>query len=768
MKWTYDWLKDYLDTNNASADKIAEYLTMSGLEVEEIIQPVQPIVAKIIECDDIPNTHLHLLKVDDGTGILRQVVCGAPNAGKGLVSALARPGCKIGDIEIKVGKIRGHESNGMMCSEKELGLGDNHDGIIELDESKYKVGEPLALDKNADDYIVFDAGITPNRPDYLSVCGIARDLGANDKFVFTDKKIPELEKVDGARCAIIENYDRCQSYNFCEIKNIKMTQSNNTIARRLNMIGITPRNAAIDATNYVCYDMGQPMHCFNADEVVGDIIVRLAKENEKFTDLFGTEHELQSDDLVIADNNGILALAGIIGGSRGMTTDNTKNIILESAYFSPIGIRKTARRLKLSTDSSYRYERGIDPCMTTDALACATDIVMKQCGGEIIGNDLSRGEFKNKVIKYDFKLFAKKIGIDIAPETQQKILKNLGYKFDGENVVVPSWRVDALIPETLVADVARVFGYGNNKFYKVIDVKKNTTKLMTIKHKLLSRGLNEIITYSLTGDDAQKMVSDSAYVKIKNPLGPEFNVMRNSLVTNVLRVVANNDKHKRSNLAVFESGDVFDTDKPLAQHNEVIIVRSGIINNSISAKHGRPADIYDVRDDLLNTLGDDTIVYNDDEPEKWANPYRAGKIMKNEIVVAKFAELHPLVARAFGIKTNVVIGIIKDARNDYTEYDFSDFYVHNDLPEFPMISRDFAFVVKSDSDMNVLHRSISDASGEIVDINIFDVFDLPNNEKSIAAEVIIQPTKNMTDADLMEIQNRIIESVEKTGAKLRA
>ena len=447
MKWTYDWLKDYLKTN-LSAEQIADMLTRTGLEVEDLITPIAPIAARIVECEPMTGSdHLHILKVDDGTDTLRQVVCGAPNARVGLVSALALPGCVIEGHEIKAGKLRGVMSNGMMCSARELGISDDHSGIIELPDDT-KIGTPVVQMET-----VFDAGITPNRPDYLAVRGIARDLsaaGMGEYIAYADN-FPEYGT--GTRQVHIKT-DKCLGYSLCEIRNIKIAPSNNKISSRLRAIGINPKNAPIDATNYICYDMGQPMHCFDADEIQGDITVRMAKDGEEFTDLFGTKHTLKETDVVIADDAGILALAGVVGGARGMTTENTKNIILESAYFNPVSVRKTSKRLGISTDSSYRYERGIDPTLTPRALARAANIILEQCGGEIYGT-VAAGEFfnppaeyggateefwedwenimKNKYvpkIRYTPDIFGKKTGIEMDEVEQHNILFDLGYEID--------------------------------------------------------------------------------------------------------------------------------------------------------------------------------------------------------------------------------------------------------------------------------------------------------------------------------------------------
>ena len=402
MKWSYEWLKQYLKTD-LTPEQIADKLTAIGLEVEDLYNPILPIAAKIVECKPHENSdHLHVLKVDDGSGKLRQVVCGAPNAREGLISALALPGCKIGDMVIEPGKLRGVESNGMMCSAKELGIGDDHSGIVELDESKEVIGQPISALVGSGS-AVLETSITPNRPDYLSVRGIALDLSAADAGEFIDEKITELKEVKGTRKVNLLASDACPTYRFCEIHGIKNAPSNKIIQNRLLSAGINPKNAPIDATNYLCYDLAQPMHCFDADEINGDITVRMAKPKEKFTDLFGNEHELCDKDLVITDDTGILALAGVVGGMRASTTDNTKNIILESAYFDPVFVRKTAKRHGVSTDSSYRYERGINPDGTLPALSKAAKIIMDTCGGKIVNvGGAGRMSYTPKSVVYTF------------------------------------------------------------------------------------------------------------------------------------------------------------------------------------------------------------------------------------------------------------------------------------------------------------------------------------------------------------------------------
>ncbi|MDR0804080.1 MAG: phenylalanine--tRNA ligase subunit beta [Rickettsiales bacterium] len=759
MKWTLDWLQDYLETD-ASAAEIGDSLTRIGLEVEDILETPVPIAAKIVECGDIPDTHLHLLRVDDGSGVLRTVVCGAPNARAGLVSALAVPGCKIGGAEIKAGKIRGYESNGMMCSPRELGIGDDHAGIVELQD--VEIGKPCT--SNLKPQTLFDAGITPNRPDYLAVRGIARDLAAAGLGILKSKIKNQKSEMTAARKVIIENPAACPVYTMCEIRDIKMAASDKKISDRLAAIGINPKNAPIDATNYVCYDMGQPMHCFDADAVRGDIIVRNAAAGERFTDLFGATHELNADDLVIADGDGILALAGIVGGARGMTTDSTKNIILESAYFSPVGIRKTAKRLGLTTDSSYRFERGIDWTGTMSAAGSAADIIMNACGGTISGLQTFGQVPAHRAIAYDPALFRKLIGIDLFADEQLKILEKLGFVIGGGwSVVIPGWRDDVQIPAGIVSEIIRIHGYDKLNINRVYTAATGARRTPAVKKILAARGLAEIVNYDFGDSEKEKLTDGGRSVRIQNPIIAQFDTLRGSLVSGMLDTISGNDKFRRSNLNLFELGTVFDADAPGAQHEQLIIARTGIFGDKTGVRHGRESDIYDVRADLLAVCCG--TVENDDTPEKWAHPFRCGRIVNDGAVVARFAELHPMVAKNFGIKTKTAIGVVYNIDADeLTEIPEDARGAAVPMAEFPLITRDFAFVVDSVFDAEFV-KSID---SRIIETSVFDVFDLPDGKKSVAFEVVLQPESNMNDVDLAAVQNKIIAEIsEKFNAVIR-
>ncbi len=771
MKWSYEWLREYLDTEY-TPEQIEETLNRIGLEVEDFTPAVPPVAAKIMECKPHENSdHLHVLMVDDGSGNLRQVVCGAPNVRVGMVSALARPGCKIGGIEIKSGKLRGVLSDGMMCSERELGLGDDHSGIMELPENT----KPGTVINGCVASAVFDTGITPNRPDYLAVRGIALDLAASGVGKYIAKTPEILPEKKGTRDVKIMS-DRCQTYRMAEIHGIKNAPSSEKIANRLLAAGINPKNACVDATNYICYDMSQPLHCFDADKVDGPIIIRAAQMNEKFKDLFGNEYELTDKDLVIADMSGVLALAGIVGGERAMTNDDTKNIILESAYFEPVGIRKTAKRLGLSTDASYRYERGIDPNLSGYALAYAVDIITNACGGEIV-NVCTAGldTYTPNKIAYNPAFCLQRTGVNIVPQKQREILEALQFNVSegkgGIWTITPrSARVDMTAPENIVSDLIRIYGYDKVGLDGVVEtINENSDKMETkacmgLKRRLAGLGLNENISFGFGNSKIEAMLNDKPIVKVSNPITVDFDCMRNCLLGNLLIALSQNIKRGFPDVAVFELGNVFDGDMPGNEHTQICIVRSGVTEPKHWMKRSRPVDVFDVKADILALIGNQKYTIDTANAPLWAHPYKYGRIMQGQKQIAEFGELHPSVAHKLHIKGTTVVAII----DDITVLPETPKYTKTPITEFQPITRDFAFIVESKFPAERFVATARGADSRIGDVTIFDSFDMGGGNKSVAFTITIYPTENMSESDLTELQNKVIKSVEtKCHAKLR-
>ena len=748
MKWSYEWLREYLDTE-LSPEQIEETLNRTGLEVEDFIPAVPPVAAKIVECKPHENSdHLHVLMVDDGSDKLRQVVCGAPNVRVGMISALARPGCKIGGETIKSGKLRGVLSDGMMCSERELGLGNDHSGIMELPDT-LKLGEAVPGCVTS---TVFDTGITPNRPDYLAVRGIALDLsacGAGKYIAETPDALPE--KTGDRKVQIMS--DRCQTYRMAEIHGIKNTASSEKIANRLAAAGMNPKNACVDATNYICYDMGQPLHCFDADKVNGPIIVRTAQAQEKFRDLFGNEYELTDKDLVIADRSGILALAGIVGGERAMTTDDTKNIILESAYFEPVGIRKTAKRLGLSTDASYRYERGIDPNVNAPALAESVKIIMDTCGGELVNVQTAGADYvaPNK-IAYNPNFCLQRTGINIALGTQREILEYLQFSVSegkgGIWTVTPrSARVDMTAPENIVSDLIRIYGYdkvGLNGVVETINAnadKMETKACMGLKKRLKHLGLNENISFGFGNSKIESMLSNKPIIKVSNPITVDFDCMRNCLLGNLLIALSQNIKRGYPDTNVFELGNVFDGDMPGNEHTQVCILRSGVTSPKHWQHRNRNVDVFDVKADILSLIGNQKHTIETNNAPLWAHPYKYGRIMQGQKQIAEFGELHPTVAHNLHIKVPTVIAIIDDINSIPNKPKYAKIPV----TEFQPITRDFAFIVESKFAAERLVATARGTDSRIGDVTIFDSFDMGGGNKSVAFTITIYPTEHMTE-----------------------
>ena len=516
------------------------------------------------------------------------------------------------------------------------------------------------------------------------------------------------------------------------------------------------------------------MHCFDADEIAGNITVRMAKPQEKFTDLFGNEHELCDKDLVITDDAGILALAGVVGGARGMTNDNTKNIILESAYFNPVSVRKSSKRHGISTDSSYRYERGINPDGTARALSYAAKIIMDACGGEIVNVSVAgRASYTPESIVYSPSYFKQKTGIDLDEKTQREILEKLQYKItddkNGNWVIIPNpQRVDVVIPENIVSDLIRIYGYEKIGFDSLPENKTNIVHNdmnLSLKEKLANRGLNEAITFGFGNSKIEEILTTKPIIKIANPIIVDLDTARNNLLENLLFAVAKNEKRGFPDINMFELGTVFDGDKPGEQHSSLCIVRTGETSPKHWQKRNRNVDVFDVKADVLSLIGSQKFNIDTKNPPLWAHPYKYGAITQGPRVLAQFGELHPSIAKKLHIKTPVMVAIVEDIellpkKLKYKKIPMTDF-----MP----ITRDFAFIVDEHYESQKIIAVALSSDTRISNAVIFDSFDMGDGKKSVAFTITIYPEQNMTDEDLLKIQNTIIANVEtKCGAKLRA
>ncbi|MDC3101171.1 phenylalanine--tRNA ligase subunit beta [Candidatus Pelagibacter sp.] len=802
MKITYDWLKDHLKVS-AKEDKLLEKLTDIGLEVESIENLSEGLdlfkVAKIIKTEKHPNAdRLKVCDVDVGNKEIKKVVCGAANAREGLLTVYAPPDAIIPKTKTKlvVAKIRDVTSYGMLCSESELNLSDESDGITELSSSKYakNIGKSY-FSKSSSNLI--DLSITPNRPDCLGVRGIARDLSAagfGNLKPEKDKKIKSNKKQTLKVKITKEKNQGCLSFGSCLITNVKNIESPQWLKDKLISIGQKPISAIVDITNYVMIDINRPLHAYDADKIDKGIIVRNSKSGEEFTALDNKNYKLDDGMCVISDNKGVLGLGGIIGGTRSGTELHTKNVLLESAYFDPRSIRKTAKKLNIDTDAKFRFERGIDQLSIEDGLNKAAFLIREICGGEISKIDVQKIEsYKNKVIKFELKTFEKITGFKISTKEMITILDKLGFKLKKEKkffkLSVPSWRPDIVQEIDIVEELVRISGYKKIKIENPIKERAKNTLNSTqklfhfLQRAVASKGYLEAITWSFTDAKYNDHFREAnKEIKIVNPISTELGVLRNSIFSNLVMYMSKNLDRGIKDLSIFEIGPIFYGSQPGEQNTVVCGLSAGKKSRLSWIEKERNTDVFDVKRDVIQTLVeagyDSEKFYIDDESPNYYHPGKSGRIFLNrgkDKVAAYFGEIHPNIIKILDIKTESLVGFEifldnlklpkKPLKDQKTKYLVSD---------FQKSERDFAFIVDKKISVQDLVSVISNIDKNLIsNIKVFDVYEgdnIPENKKSVAISVTIQSLeKTLTDNDLEKTNNLIIETVEnKTGAKIRS
>jgi len=802
MKITYGWLKDHLKTS-AKEEKLLEKLTDIGLEVENIENLSEGLdlfkVAKIVKIEKHPNAdRLKVCDVDVGDKEIKKVVCGAANAREGLLTVYAPPGAIIPKNKTKlvVAKIRDVTSYGMLCSESELNLSDESDGITELSSSKYtkNIGKSY-FSKSSSNLI--DLSITPNRPDCLGVRGIARDLSAagfGNLKPEKDKKIKSNKKQTLKVKITKEKNQGCLSFGSCLMTNVKNTESPQWLKDKLISIGQKPISAIVDITNYVMIDINRPLHAYDADKIDKGIIVRNSKSGEEFTALDNKNYKLDDGMCVISDNKGVLGLGGIIGGTRSGTELDTKNVLLESAYFDPRSIRKTAKKLNIDTDAKFRFERGIDRLSIEDGLNKAAFLIKEICGGEISKIDVQKIEsYKNKVIKFEPKTFEKITGFKISTKEMITILEKLGFKLKKEKkffkLSVPSWRPDIVQEIDIVEELVRISGYEKIKIENPIKERSKNTLNPTqklfhfLQRAVASKGYLEAITWSFTDSKYNDHFKESnKEIKIVNPISSELGVLRNSIFSNLVMYMSKNLDRGIKDLSIFEIGPIFYGSKPGEQNTVVCGLSAGKKSRLSWIEKERNIDVFDIKRDVIQTLAeagyDTEKLYIDDKSPNYYHPGKSGRIFLNkgkDKVAAYFGEIHPNIIKLLDIKTESLVGFEifldnlklpkKSLKDQKTKYLVSD---------FQKSERDFAFIVDKKISVQDLVSVISNIDKNLIsNIKVFDVYEgdnIPENQKSVAISVTIQSLeKTLTDNDLEKTNNLIIETVEnKTGAKIRS
>ena len=802
MKITFDWLKDHLNTN-LKEEKLLELLTNIGLEVESVenlsIGNELFKIAKIINTEKHPNAdRLKVCDVNVGEKELKKVVCGANNAREGLITIYAPPGAIIPKTKIKLveTKIRGVTSRGMLCSESELNLSDESDGIIELLKSKYEksIGKSYFLKSKSN---LIDISITPNRPDCLGVRGIARDVAASGfgKLKYFKEKRNRSKVKQNLKVKINKEKDNgCSAFGSCLITNVKNIESPQWLKDKLTSIGQKPISAIVDITNYVMIDINRPLHAYDADKIEKGIVVRNSKSGEQFTALDNKVYKLENGMCVISDSKGVLGLGGIIGGTRSGTEFNTKNVLLEAAYFDPGSIRNTAKKLNIDTDAKFRFERGIDPLSIEDGLNKAASLIKEICGGEISKIDIQKSEiYKNKTIKFDPHLFEQITGFKISIKEILKILEDLGFEIKKDKkylkLNVPSWRPDISQGVDIVEELVRITGY--EKIKTVDPIKERTKSTLTKSQKLFhflqrsiaSKGYLEAITWSFSDSNYNDFFKDkNKEIKIINPISSELGVLRNSIFSNLVMYMSKNLDRGFKDLSIFEIGPIFTGSNPGEQNTVACGLSTGKKSRLSWIDKERNIDVYDIKRDVVQSLVE--AGYNSDKffidsaTPDYYHPGKSGRLFLNrgkDQVAAHFGEIHPNILKKIDIKTESLMGfeifldnlkLPKKTLNDQkTKFVVSD---------YQKSERDFAFIVDKDVTSQDLINVVSNIDQNLIsNIKIFDVYEgenIPDNQKSIAISVSIQSfEKTLNDSDLEKINKLIIETVEnKTGAKIRS
>ena len=801
MKITFDWLQDHLKTN-LKEKHLLEQLTNIGLEVESVesLSTDNELfkIVKIIKTEKHPNAdRLKVCDVNIGKNEIKKVVCGATNAREGLITIYAPPGATIPKTKTKLvsAKIRGVMSYGMLCSESELNLSDDSKGIIELSTRYGKSIGKNYFSKSKSNLI--DLSITPNRPDCLGVRGVARDLAASGfgkLLEFNEKKIKSKKKQTLKVKIRKEKNHGCNVFGSCLITNVKNKESPKWLKDKLISIGQKPISAIVDITNYVMFDINRPLHAYDADKIEKGIIVRNSNSGEKFIALDNKNYKLEKGMCVISDHKGVLGLCGIIGGIRTGTELNTKNILLESAYFYPKSIRNTAKKLNLDTDAKFRFERGIDPLSIELGLNKAALLIKKICGGEISKIDIQKIEtYKNKIIRFDSNLFEKVSGFKISVKVMIEILENLGFKVKKDKkylkLTIPSWRPDISQEIDIVEELVRIIGY--NKIETVDPIKERFKSTLTQTQKLFhflqrsiaSKGYLEVITWSFTDSKYNNnFKGGEKEIKIINPISSELGVLRNSIFSNLSIYVSKNLDRGFKDISIFEIGPIFKGSNPGEQSTVVCGLSAGKKNRLSWIDNERNVDVFDIKRDVVQTLVE--AGYNSDkffidrETPNYYHPGKSGRLFLNnrkDQVAAYFGEIHPNILKAIDIKTESLVGfeifldnlrIPKKTLNDQkTNFVVSD---------YQKSERDFAFIVNKNVSSQDLKNAVSVVDDKLIsNIRVFDVYEgekIPENQKSVAISVTIQSSeKTLNDYDLDKINRLIIETVEnKTGAKIRS
>ena len=786
MKLSTNFVKDYVDID-VDLKTLAEDMTKAGNEydsAENFINATNLVVGEVIDCEMHPDSdHLHVCKVNVGTETL-QIVCGAPNVRKGLKVIVALPGAVLpGDFKIKAGKIRGVESNGMLCSIAELGLDskflkpEDKEGIHELPQEA-KVGEdPIKLMQMDDGVIDFE--LTANRGDLLSILGMAYEIGA-----IYDKKVKDIDLTYSQNNDDINNNfkvevntENCSIFLAKKVENVVIKESPTFIKNRLMASGIRPINNVVDISNYVMLETGQPLHYYDADTLKGKLEVRMAKDNEKLTTLDDIERTLSKEDIIISDGEKAIGLAGVMGGLDTEITENTKNIIIESAIFDPVKIRKTSKDI-LRSEASTRFEKGLDPNRTYMAIERSCNLLEKYADATIVGGLVKYDNTNLEDTKIDiaYEKINKVLGLEVPKEAVLDVFRRLGFTYETEeNIVyvsVPKRRIDISIPEDLIEEVGRIYGVDNIEGkLPELQLKQGSYNktLREIRNKMIDLGLNETLSYILVNDkEAVKYTTDEfETIKLLDPMTEERNTLRYSMIPSLVKIYEYNKARNQKDVSIFEIGKGFyKKNEEYGENTKLCALMTG---ERYLGLNGKQVDFYDIKgvtEEILDYLGYNgrySFIQEDNMPKEF-HPYQTAVINVNNDIVGIVGKLHPEVSKDNVYVLEINLDKLLDKKTGKMKY--------KEISKFPVVKKDLAVIVDKDVTAEEIAKQIKKAAGSLLlGTKVFDVYTgtgIEENKKSIAYSLEFgAQDRTLTDEEINAILEKIIVSLEKQGAELR-
>jgi len=787
MQFSYSWLKTQADTE-LSADKLEHLLTMSGLEVEEA-ETAAPaftgvVIAEVKSVEKHPDAdRLNVTQVDAGTGELVQIVCGAPNVKAGIKVPCSLPGAVLpGNFKIKPTKMRGVVSNGMLCSTDELGLPDDGVNGLHILPQDAPVGANIREYLDLDD-TVFMLKITPNRADCLSIKGIAREVAALTGCEFAPTEIQTASITSGKTQPVrIDALADCGRFVSRVIENVNAQAATPAWMRqRLERSGIRSISALVDIGNYVMLEIGQPMHVFDADKISGSIIVRRAENGEVLECLNEKTVTLADNTLVVADEKGALSLAGLMGGTASAVSDDTRNIVLEAAWFAPAVIAGKSRQYGFGSDSSFRFERGVDYRLQADAIERATELVLQVCGGRAGEMVEALGALPSeKCVSVRLARVGKVLGVDIAAEQVETILRTLGLQpektADGFQTASPSFRFDIEIEADLIEEIGRVYGYENipddatSGSLKMLPLPETRRPRFAVYNEMAARGYREVVSYAFV-DEAWEtdFAANANPIRLQNPLAAQYAVMRSTLVGGLVEILQNNLNRKQNRVRIFEIARVFakNADGSFAQNERIGGLWYGAAMPEQWGEKTRNADFYDIKADVENLLKNSKIEFAK-TAHPALHPGRAAEIVSDGRVIGFVGELHPKWLQKYDLPQAPLVFEIDMAavlQRDKTRY--------QPVSKFQAVRRDLAFVLPENVSYAELESSLKTVSSPLVqEIALFDVYrgtGLPEGMKSMAVKVVLQDMENtLTDEAVEPVMAKLVDAAAAVGAQLRA